>query len=173
MMRRKTLGYVQGARGRFSTSPFYRLHLPVHDACPKLDQLLQKAATEGRVTATVTASFHQPDRLRITMVNAPDYEQRAAAQYVRGDVIRIQGRVGVSCGMDVSGQFGVPLLREKLGDAVRRAKEFVELRVPNRKHDVVEFWPDVDLLPNDDIVSASVAAAGAVLPKEDFSDWEK
>jgi hypothetical protein len=146
--------------------------------CRKLDALLTQADGPGRRTTTLTATYHQPNRLRITQVEAPDYELRAAAQYVRGDVLRVQGKERVSCGLDVSARFGVPLLREQLAEAMTKAREYVEFRVPSRKRDIVEFIPDSELkrlARADDtelLAKASMWAAGRVLPPEDFSDWE-
>lgn len=172
-MSRVTLGYVVGRSGRFDRDPFYRLSLPA-DASRELDRLLAKANGGARRTATLTATYEEPDRLRVTEAEAPAYEHRAAAQYVRGDVLRVQGRQGVSCGLDMSARFGVPLIREQLRLALSRCREYVEMRVPSRVHDVVEFVPDVDLIPSEEnsLVSGSTAAATAVLPAEDFSDWE-
>jgi hypothetical protein len=67
------------------------------------------------------------------------------------------------------------LLRDQLSLTSARAAEFIEIRVPSRKRDVIEFVPDVDLAPREAQVLAagSVAAATAVLPQEDFRDWEK
>jgi hypothetical protein len=127
----------------------------------------------------VTATFHQPNRLRITEFDAPDYEVRSATQYVRGDVIRVHGKEGVSCGLNISAKFGVPLIREQLAGAMAKAREYLEFRVPSRKRDVIEFVPDSDfrqLTCVDDadlLAEASIWAAARVLPPEDFSDWEK
>lgn len=169
---RNTLGYVIGQEGRFERIPFYRLRLSLTQ-CDALDELLARAGAEQRHTTTLTASFHQPDRIRVTEIEAPDYELRAAPQYVRGDIVRVQGKEGVSCGLDISARFGIPLIREQLGAARTRARQYVELRVPSRKRDVVEFVPDVDLNPSeqDVIVTGSVLAAMSSLPPEDFGDW--
>ncbi|MDP9175184.1 MAG: hypothetical protein M3O30_15155 [Planctomycetota bacterium] len=173
-MSRTTIGYVLGESGHFDRSPFYRLRLSIAE-CRRFDELLERVRAGHRCTATLTASFHQPDRLRVTEIEAPEYERRAAAQYIRGDVVRVQGREGISCGLDVSGQFGIPLIRQQLGLAMARAAQYVEIRVPSRKRDVVEFVPDVDLESGEDnaLVSGSVSAATSVLPREDFRDWEK
>jgi hypothetical protein len=173
-MSRTTIGYVLGASGRFDHSPFYCLRLSI-DACRQFNELLGRVSASHRCTATLTASFHQPDRLRITEIDPPEYERRAAAQYVRGDVVRVQGREGVSCGLDVSSQFGIPLIRQQLNLAMARASKYVEFRVPSRKRDVIEFVPDIDVENADEatLVAGSIAAATAALRPEDFSDWEK
>jgi hypothetical protein len=175
-MERATIGYVMGVGGRFGRLPFYsvRFGLP---QCKELDGLLAKSGAQRRRTTTLTASFHQPNRLRLTEVNPPDYEFRAAACYVRGDVIRVQGKEGVSCGLDLSARFGVPIVREQLGLAMAKAREYVELRVPSRKRDVIEFIPDTELnapvSDEDALIAGSVGALTDALPPEDFSDWEK
>jgi hypothetical protein len=174
---RKVLGYVNGSRGRFDRTPFYSLRLPLAQ-CRELKKLLAKTDGQGRRTATLTANSRQPDRLSITETQAPDYERRAAAQYVRGDVIRVQGREGVSCGLDISAKFGVRLVQEQLAGAMNEAKDYIEFRVPSRKRDVIEFIPDTELKPApgaheaDLWAEASVALAAEVLVPEDFSDWE-
>ena len=55
-----------------------------------------------------------------------------------------------------------------------RARSAVTLKVVSRKRDVVEIIPDIDLpaATDDALVAGSLAAAAAVLPPEDFSDWE-
>ena len=172
-MQRETIGYVVGENGRFGRSPFFSVRLPLAQ-CAELDELLARASAEQRRTTALTASFHQPGRLRLTEIDPPAYEVHAAAHYVRGDVLRVQGKEGVSCGLDISARFGTPLLREQLRRAMASARQFVELRVPSRKRDVIEFIPDIDLKPSeaDALVAGSVAAATAVLPAEDFGDWE-
>jgi hypothetical protein len=170
---RSTIGYVVGEGGRFGRLPFYSVRL-ARAQCKELDELLAKAGAEQRRTTTLTASFHQPDRLRLTEIDPPAYEVRATSYYVRGDVVRVQGKEGVSCGLDLSARFGVPLVRQQLAQATAKARQYVELRVPSRKRDVIEFIPDVDLKPSeeDTLVAGSVAAATAALSIEDFSDWE-
>lgn len=170
---RSTIGYIVGEGGRFGRVPFYRLCLPL-EQCQALDGLLAGAGAAQRHTTTLTASFQQPDRLSVTEIEPPEYELRVAAQYVRGDVLRVQGKEGVSCGLDISARFGVPLVREQLGLARARARQYVEFRVPSRKRDVIEFIPDVDLPAADQdlLVAGSMSAIAAVLAPEDFSDWE-
>lgn len=176
-MARKVLGYVIGSGGRFDRAPFYSLRLRLVQ-CRELNKLLAMSDGQGRRTTTLTASFHQPDRLRVTEIEAPDYERRASAQYVRGDVIRVQGKQGVSCGLDISAKFGVPLVREQLAGAMGKAMNYIEFRIPSRGRDVIEFIPDTELktaVRTDDtdlLAEASVALAAEVLVPEDFSDWE-
>lgn len=170
---RNTIGYVLGERGRFGRNPFFTVRLP-SDRIEEFDRLLAKADGRHRHTTTITVSHQQPDRLRVTEVGPPEYELRAADQYVRGDVIRVQGKEGKSCGLDISARFGVPLIRQQLRSAAERAKTFVELRVPSRKRDLVEFRADVDIPPGEEelLLDAAITLAAQCLPTEDFSDWE-
>jgi hypothetical protein len=172
--KRSVIGYVFGKGGRFDHCPFYRLELPLAE-CRKLEELLAAAGGEQRRTATLTATRQQMDRLCVTGVGPPKYEQRAVEQYVRGDVLRVQGTEGNSCNLTISARFGVPLMTQQLGVALERAREFVELRVPSRKYDLVEFVPDVDLDSSDEqiLAAGSIAATVVGLAAEDFSDWEK
>ena len=170
---RRTLGYVHGVMGVFDRAPFYTLWLSKAKV-EQLDELLGRADANTRCTVTLTASFQQPDRLRVTEVDSPDYEARAAATYVRGDIVRIHGRDGVSCGLDLSARFGVPIVRAQMKDAAAQARESVLLRVPSKSRAIIEFIPDVSLpsREEDALVAGSVAATIASLPPDDFSDWE-
>jgi hypothetical protein len=173
-MAREFIGSVLGDSGGFHRRPFYRVRLTT-SACTELDALLARVDGEQRHTATLTATYDQPARVKVTKVDGPDYERSAAPQYLRGDVVRVQGRPGASCNLDVSARFGIPLFRAQLKLACERAEQFVDLRVPSHNRDVIEFIPDVDLNSSDDdtLVSGSIAAVTATLPPEDFSDWEK
>src|SRR5437899_2423842 len=142
--KRRTLGYVVGLGGAFGRTPFYQLTLQ-KPALELFQQLLGKSSAAGRATVTITASYHQPDRLRITEAAPPDYEARAARDYVRGDAMRVNGREGISCGIDLTSQSGVPALLGALRKAGSRARSAVTLKVVSRKRDVVEIIPDIDL----------------------------
>jgi hypothetical protein len=171
-----TIGYVEGRNGQFGRHPFYSLELPLSQ-CAELDTLLGQSDGDARRTTTLVASYHQPDRLRLKQDDAPAYEASLAPTYVRGDMLRVQGKENVSCNLAVSAKFGVPALRQQLNAAADRAREFVLMRVPTRNRDVVEFVPDVDLpgtylSANPEVVAGTLAAA-AILGPEDFSDWEK
>jgi hypothetical protein len=172
--KRRTIGYVIGAAGSFARFPFYEIRLDKKKAVPELDRLLAKGNVAQRCTVTLSASFHQPDRLRVTEIDPPDYESRASAAYLRGDVMRVQGREGISCGLDLSARLGVQALQNELRLASKRAKTFVILRVPSRKRDIIELIPDIDLDASEKemLIAGSVAAATTTLPPEDFSDWE-
>ncbi len=172
---RRTLGSINGSGGLFARFPFYEVRLSKGKAVPELDRLLGQADRDRRCTLTLTVSYHQPDRLRVTETDPPNYELQASASYVRGDAMRVQGREGVSCNLDLSARLGVGALRDELRVAAQRAEKFVVLRVPSRKRNLVELVPDVDfgLGESDILAAASMAAAGTVLRAEDFSDWEK
>jgi hypothetical protein len=169
---RRVIGFVHGSGGFFAQSPFYVLQLDKKSA-RQLDKLLEQGNSSSRCEVTITATFHQPDRLRITETDPPDYEARAVDTYVRGDVIRVQGKPGVTCSLAVSARWGVPAIQSQLRRAASRASKFLLLRVPNRKRDVVEFVADEDLAsePVDANVAASMASAANLLPEESFDDW--
>jgi hypothetical protein len=171
--RRRVVGYVGGTGGVFGRAPFFQIQLS-KQAVRQLDELLMKADGDRRCTLTVTASFQQPDRLRVTEADPPQYEAVASSAYVRGDAMRVNGREGASCGIDLSARWGVPALRNALRLACERANNYVLLRIPSRKRDLVEIIPDMELLPADEgaVLSASATSAAALLPAEDFSDWE-
>lgn len=173
---RHTVGYVTGSGGHFGRTPFFQIRLLKEDGA-NLDRLLTSDNKERRGTMTITVSFHQPDRLRITEVDPPEYERRAAQNYLRGDILRVQGREGVSCSLDLSMLWGVPAFQTGLRSAVQRAAEFIVFSVPSRKRNLVEFVADIDS-PNTDsdleaLAHASMALAAQTLAVEDFSSWKK
>ena len=171
---RRNIGSVRGSGGFFAKFPFYEVRLDKKNAIPELDNLLAKSDAQRRCTVTLTVSFHQPDRLRVTETDPPNYEIRASATYLRGDAMRVQGREGKSCNLDLSTRLGVVALQRELRLAAERAQEFVVLRVPSRKHDLIELIPDVEFAVSeqDVLVAGSTMAAVGALPSEDFSDWE-
>ncbi len=171
--KRRVIGYVMGNAGLFGRSPFYEIRLD-KKAVSEIDRLLAQGNAARRCTVILAVTYHQPDRLRVLEADPPEYESRASGAYLRGDAMRVQGREGVSCNLDLSARLGVEALRHELRVAGGRAKAFVVLRVPSRKRDIIELIPDVDLdlSEKDVIVAGSVAAATAMLPPEDFSDWE-
>lgn len=172
---RRTLGYITASQGVLGKAPFFETHL-THEQASALLGLLAKADVERRCTVTITTSYQQPNRLRVTEVDPPGYEALAAENYIRGDAIRVQGREAKSCGLDLSARWGVPMLAQEFRAAMARAKAFVALRVPSRSRDLVEVRADVDLEPalGEDAALglASAAAAALSLAPEDFSDWE-
>lgn len=171
---KKTLGYVTGFNASLGDSPFFSLDLEL-SAARQLDGLLAKsAAGSSRATITLTASYAQPTRLRVTAAPPPGYEADVDENYMRGDAMRVNGRKGNSCGVDISVRFGVPIFRKLLNAAIGQARTFVRMRVPSRARDIAELIPDTRLAAQTDLklAAASAAAIAGVLPPEDFSDWE-
>jgi hypothetical protein len=140
-----TIGYVEGRNGRLGHDPFYALELP-RPQCRELDELLGQSDADARRTTTLAASYEQPDRIRLQQNDAPEYEAALAPTYVRGDMLRVQGKELASCNLAVSARFGIPALRQQLKAAAERCSDFVLMRIPSRNRDVVEFVPDIDLL---------------------------
>ena len=176
---RTNIGAVYGMQGEFGATadqPFYLVQLDLR-TLPELRALLEKASDQhGRRWVTITASYHDSTRLRVTQTPPPAYEQRAVEDYLRGDVLRVTGVEGNSINLDLSSRFGVGTFLKLLDSASQRAKEFVAIRVPSRKHDLIELLPDVELFQAETAEQvglgiAGAAMASAVLPVEDFADW--
>ena len=171
---RRVLGFVRGQQGVLGSDPFFVIHLP-KEAAVALDQLLGSSDGSRRCTVTITITSHQPNRLRITEIDPPQYESKACETYLRGDTMRVNGGIGKTCGLDLSARFGVPAIRSQLREALDQADEFIVLRVPSRKHDLIEFIPDtaISTVSNDAMLQASMSSAAQLLPAEEFTDWEK
>jgi hypothetical protein len=156
--------------------PFYALELPLTQ-CHKLDKLLGQSDADARRTTTLAASYDNPNRIRLKQDDAPEYEAELEPTYVRGDMLRVQGKELKSCNLAVSARFGIPALRQQLKAAAERSSDFVLMRVPSRNRDVVEFVPDVDLRDRRSEIGVEViagtTAASEILGGEDFGDWEK
>ena len=172
--RRRYVGNVYGTAAKLGRDPFFEIQLGL-EKIEALDRLLARANGNLRCTLALTLSFHQLDRLRVTETDPPDYELRASAEYMRGDTMRVSGKEGRSCNIDLSARFGVPEFRKQLRQARERASRYVVLRVPNSKHDLLEIIPDSELATADEqsLLSASANSTASLLPAEDFSDWEK
>jgi hypothetical protein len=178
---RTSVGAVIGRNARFGTPPgeaFYRVELVCHAALDLQGLLTKSRDWVSRRWVTVTASYHDPNRLRVTHAPPPAYESRAADSYFRGDAMRVTGVEGSSINLDLSSRFAVQSLNELIASATARAKEFIVLRVPNRKRDLIEVLADVDLpTPQTDeeqrLGASGAGLAATVLPAEDFSDWEQ
>ena len=169
---RRYLGNIYGVASKLGRDPFFEIRLD-REQVNALDRLLQKADGDGRCALSLTASFHQLNRLRVTEVDPPDYESRAPKEYLR-DNVRVSGKEGRSCNIELSARWGAPAMRKELRSAADRAREFILLRIPH-KRPLVQIIPDVDLeLESDqEILGASMASAAKLLPREDFSDWER
>ncbi|HEY8667704.1 MAG TPA: hypothetical protein VIL86_13645 [Tepidisphaeraceae bacterium] len=174
------IGSVRGIDGRFGSppaTPFHSVKLPLQ-AVTALQALVDKAVDRAsRRWVTIAISYDDPNRLRVMHAPPPAYERRAAESYLRGDALRVTGVEGNSVNLDISSRFAVGIFSDLLAAAGTRAQEFVLLRVPNRKHDLIEVVADVDLTPapmaeQDRLGESGAAAAAAVLAAEDFSDWE-
>jgi hypothetical protein len=114
--------------------------------------------------------------LTLTKGRTPKYELNALAGYARGDAFRVSGR-NQSCNIDFSGGDGASLLAKCIRSAQSKMRRFVEIRVPSRSRDIVEFIPDTDLesagsTEHDRLATVGGVLAGAVWNQEDFSDWD-
>jgi len=169
-MSRRGLGSVRGFDGTLTGENFYEVKLQ-KDGAAELVRLLAPTAGARR-GVSLTTDYHDPNRLRLTEVEPPDFEQGAAPRYLRGNALRVSGRAGNSCNIDVSARFAVAPLIEQLSDAQSAANRFILLRVPSRGRDLLEIIPDTEL---DDVAlgQAGEALAAEILPHEDFADWEE
>jgi len=175
---RKTIDYVTCQLGELNTSKaFYRARLTEPEVGQLVADLDRCAESDGPRWFTLTVTDEKPERLRLTeMPGAPQYELEAAAVYLRGDVFRVSGKAK-SCNIDFSGRVGAVLLSERLRRAQARMRRFLEIRVPSRKRNLIEFIPDTDLeaadSPEHDKLAQAGEALGADLGSSDeFSDWE-
>jgi hypothetical protein len=161
---------VRGYEGQLGGESFYEVKLDKNGAAAELERLL--APTVGaRRGVSLTTDLHDANRLRLTEVQAPDFEAAAAARYLRGNALRVSGRPGNSCNLDLSARFGVPPLLDQLTDARAAAVRFVLLRVPSRARDLLEIIPDIEL-EETALGRAGDALAGDVWTHDDFADWE-
>lgn len=176
---RKTIGYIECAqaelRGR-SGRPFFRIRLEAAQTSDLLRLLKRCAASPNREWFALTSTHEKPERLKLTEQRTPNYEINAAPLYLRGEPVRISGDEG-SCNIDFSGAVGGVLLMERLRSAQRRMRRFVEIRIPSRKRNLIEFIPDTDLEAMESAEHQRLAQAGGALAadtwsNEDFSDWE-
>lgn len=166
---------IKGESGRMGRKPFYSIRLAVDDAA-MLERALGAVAKSADSGATLTATAENPDRLRMKREAMPEYERRTSGSYVRGDMVRVNGREGVSCNIVFTPR-GAAALAECIRSARSRSRRFLELRVPSRAHDVVECVSDSELAEANS-EEARLGRVGAQLAAEswapeDFSDWEK
>lgn len=172
---RRTVQYILADSATLNPpnrKPFFAARLS-RRAAEELEQALAAIAAEsGRAWFTLTATYEQPCRLRLTqLVNTPKYESQAAPIYLRGDVFRVNGAEG-SCNIEFS-RTGADLLKDRLADAKGKMFEWLEIRVPSRARQIVEFAPDSQLM--DEAVRMGLAgefAASQAWEPEDFSDWQ-
>ena len=176
---RKTVGYVicdsgelNGPKGR----PFFRVHLDRRQI-QELAQLLKTCADRGeRRWFTLTSTAERPERVRVTEGLTPAYEAKASPIYLRGKPIGISGNDG-SCNINFSGPVGSGLLTDRLETASEAMRRFVEIRIPSRAHNLIEFIPDTRLEATESAEHQKLAVAGESMASEawaedDFRDWE-
>lgn len=176
---KETIGYVGGFGGRLTGPggrPFYQVRIRSAQVAELLKHLDNCAACADRSWFNLCATYDEPDRLRLTRdLETPAYEGQAAPIYLRGDVFRISGQEK-SCNIDFSGPIGAALLAERLRAAQALMRDFMEIRVPNRKRQLVEFVPDVDLEAaqtpeHKKLALTGEALAGDLLAGDEFADW--
>lgn len=177
---RRLIGYVVGTGAQLTGAaqrPFYRIRLRSAQAVELTERLESASASEEPRWYTLTALATNPNRLGLTEhLRLPAFEQAAAAVYLRGEAFRITGK-GASCNIDFS-TVGASLLAERLRTALSNMDEWLELRIPNRKRQLIEFVTDRELLAASSAEIDKLALAGAqlaaeFLAHEDFSDWEE
>jgi hypothetical protein len=169
---RRGIGNIRGFDARLGgKDDFYQIKLDL----PAVDDTTRLLATVSgaRQGVSITADYHDPDRLRLTVVDPPEFEAQAPARYLRGNTLRVSGRSGNSCNLDISARFGIPPLIDALRGARQAANAFVLLRVPSRTRDRLDILPDTELPGDDDAFGESGAKLAAnVWTHEDFADWE-
>jgi len=177
---RETIAYLECEYGELNDPPqrpFFRVRLSKGQVEELLRLLGDCAAAEGRAWYTLTATYEKPARLRLTHeLRIPDYEQQAASIYLRGEPVRISGDGG-SCNINFSGAIGGSLMVERVQMALLRARDNIDIRIPSRKRNLIEFIPDTDREAEESREHQQLAEAGAnmaddVWGNEDFSDWE-
>jgi hypothetical protein len=175
---RYSLGEVVGfdgllARDRRGKIRHYRIRLRA-PACDHLAELLDvQAADDVRNWFILAATHEQRDRVRVLFDPAPQYEQRAAKGYLRGDILRVVGE-RASCNINIS-SLGARLMVDRLRAAAAEMHEWVELRA-DRQWGMVEIVPDVRVSAPESDEHERLAIAGEQLaaetwPADDFSDW--
>ena len=163
---------LKGAKGR----PFFRVRLDAAQAGSLIQRLEQCAGSRDREWFTLTSTHDKPERLRLTQPTTPNYEMNAAPVYLRGDAVRISGDRG-SCNINFSGSVGGALLAERLRMAREKMRRFLEIRIPSRTWNLIEFIADIDLEAMESPEHRKLALTGGILAaelwgEEDFSDWE-
>ena len=185
--KRRTVAYFIGSRGILNPNPagkshdgflrlsFYQVRLDASVLAELIPNLRAAATCKERLWHTLTATSENASRLRMYVIRTPDFEMQASKCYLRGTLFRISGRESVNIDFSTDGAL---LLAERLREAKAKMRSFVLLRVPNRKKDVIEFLPDIELeaLHSDEharLGQAGESIAAQVLGREDFNDWEE
>jgi len=175
--KRRTIAYFNGSHGLLSLAgkpAFYQIRFDASVLEELISNLRAVADSDSRMWYTLTASSESLSRLRMYTSRTPDFELRASKCYLRGTLFRVSGKESANIDFSTDGAL---LLAERLREAKTKMREFVLLRLPNRKKDIVEFWPDIELeaLPSDEhlrLRQGGETLAAQVWCPEDFSDWE-
>lgn len=162
--------------GYLGAKPFFWARLDKPTAT-EFAARLKACAKQQRRWYTLAATYENPRRLRLMPERTPDFESAAAPLYVRGELLRVTGSPGASCNISFSAR-GAADLAGCLTRALADAHAWLEVRVPSRKRDLVEFIPDSDVKPSEiseieSLGRTGEVLAGEVLPRDDFSDWER
>ena len=161
-----------------SEKPFFRLRLDCDEARKLIGQLENLGHSGGAERFSLTANKSpkaNPQPLNLWRNYTAKYELDAAPNYLRGDIFSVTGR-GDSCHIDFSAT-GAALMATHLKEATDRAREFVELVIPNRRRklNLIEFIADTETeaaSEQERLGLAGAVALAEVLGHEDFSDWE-
>lgn len=182
---RHSSGELSGLGGRLTTDAAghlkaYELDLD-RPAIEALRRLLAGVQNQARPCGYVLAATGDNlSRVRVLRDPPPQYELRAAREYVRGDVVRVTGSAK-SCNIYITA-VGAAMLSDRLAKAAARMQATVRVRarVVHRRAEshrsLVEFLPDTDLISSAEdrrLGQAGALLAAEVWPAEDFSDWEE
>lgn len=176
---RATIRYIEGLEGVLAGPkgrPFFRVRLNLKQISELIDALEQCARQDGRCWFTLTSTHDKPARLRLMQPATPDYELGASAVYMRGEAAWISGDEG-SCNINFSGSDGALMLIKRLRDVQKKMRRFVDIRIPSRARNLIEFVADVDLEAAPSAEHERLAIGGGIvasqsLPADDFGDWE-
>jgi len=174
------IGYVQCLESQLN-GPKHRPAMVARlnrDQVEALIKLIEDAVeSNGRNWFILSITHDNLTRLKVMRGVTPDFEARAAENYLRGDVLRVNCTQR-SCNITFAGRLGSTWLIEELQAACARMRSFIQIVVPNRwnKKDLIEFIPDTESKTADPdehlrLAEASAILAGEILPDEDFSDW--
>ena len=177
---KRVIGYVESLECALN-GPDHRPSMVVklsRDQVEALIKLIEDSVeSNGREWFILSITHDNLTRLKVLRGVTPDFEAEAAANYLRGDVLRVNCTQR-SCNITFASRVGCTWLLEELRSACARMRRFLEIVVPNRwnKKDLIEFIPDtesemVDLEEHQRLAEAGAVLAGTVLPEEDFSDW--
>jgi|GEM_PF-2236087 len=149
------------------------------DQIGTLIEVLQEAAgSNGREWLILSITGDNLTRWKVLRGVTPNFEMEAAANYLRGDTLRVN-TTQKSCNITFSVRLGRTWLVEELRAVHARARNQISLVVPNRwnKKDLIEFIADTDREAEESQEHNRLGEMGAVVAaeswsNEDFSDWE-